>query len=209
VHQSYIFGYPDGTVRPDANISREEATVIIGRIMDQLDIEFPEVEAINFTDVDSTRWSADCIRRVSQAGIIQGFPDGTFKPSANLTRAEFAAIISRFNQLVMEMGYEPFDDVGVHWARGYISRVNRAGFMFGYPDGTFRPDAHITRAETITTINRMVGRLPYRYDELLRANNPFSDLRPEHWSFEQIVEATVTHEYELSGGQEVWISVNP
>jgi len=204
VHISYISGYPDGTVRPDANISREEAAAIISRIMDLTNFGEPAGASVDFIDFDGSRWSADYVRRVANAGIIQGFPDGTFQHTESLTRAEFAAIISRFNRLSLELGYEPFGDVGAHWSAAYVSRVARARFMQGYPDGTFRPSAQITRAEVITTINRMLGRHPYRYDELLNANNPFSDITHAHWAFEQVLEATITHEYEIVGGREVW-----
>ncbi len=193
-HKAYIFGYPDGTVRPNGNITRAEAAAMLARLL--------EIESIGsadkpmFPDTPSA-WYNKAINAVVQRGIMKGYPDGTFKPNDAITRAEFTQMISTIDN--KPYGTAPFADVVGHWAERPIGSEYQAGRILGYPDGTFRPDAHITRCEAAVILNKIFER---NFDNmsLLKCKNPqmikyFIDLDASFWGYNDMVEATNTHEY--------------
>ena len=193
-HKTYIFGYPDGTVRPNGSITRAEAAAMLARLLN--------IEAIgsaakpNFTDTESS-WYNKAINAVVFRGIMKGYPDGRFRPNAPITRAEFTQMISTIDN--KPYGVAPFADVPGHWAERAIGSEYQAKRITGYPDGLFRPDANITRAEAAVILNKIFER---KYDNLslLKCKNPqmikrFTDLDESFWGWNDMVEATNTHEY--------------
>ena len=202
-HVQYIAGYPDSTVRPDEYITRAEASVVIYRLLSE--IRKGEPRTPRFTDANPNAWYAQPVAYLSHIGIVQGYKDGTFKPNTPITRAEYTALVARFDA-IEDVGRSLFTDVGPrHWAVRYISGAAAKGFVAGYPDGTFRPDELMTRAEFVTAVNNML----YRGIEL--ADIPewaprFADLSERHWGFAGIVEASIGHEYERKeNGYELWV----
>lgn len=196
-HYAYIVGYSeDGTVRPNANITRAEVATIFFRLLtDEARDQF-WMTTNNFSDVLPNDWYNNAVSTMVNMGIIQGYEDGTFRPNANITRAEFAAIAARF----MASGYgvedDLFTDIANHWARESINDAAMAGWINGYEDGTFRPDAAITRAEAVTLVNNVLQRKPdadHMFDSMIKwPDNPESA-----WYYEAIQEATNSHDYDL------------
>ena len=193
-HKTYIFGYPDGSVRPNGSITRAEAAAMLARLLN--------IEAIGsaakpqFTDTESS-WYNKAINAVVFRGIMKGYPDGRFRPNAPITRAEFTQMISTIDN--KPYGVAPFADVTGHWAERAIGSEYQAKRITGYPDGLFRPDANITRAEAAVILNKIFER---KYDNLslLKCKNPqmikrFTDLDESFWGWNDMVEATNTHEY--------------
>ena len=193
-HKAYIFGYPNGTVRPNGNITRAEAAAMLARLLN--------IEAIgsaakpNFKDTESS-WYNKAINAVVARGIMKGYPDGRFRPNAPITRAEFTQMISTIDN--KPYGTAPFVDVKGHWAERAIGSEYQAKRITGYPDGLFRPDANITRAEAAVILNKIFER---NYDamSLAKCKNPqmikrFIDLDKTFWGYNDMVEATNTHEY--------------
>lgn len=197
-HIGYINGYPDGSVKPDGEITREEMTSILYRIVNH-DYEKPFVATGEaFPDVSMERWSVHDIEYMSDKNIVYGYPDGEFKPGNNLTRAEFAALIKRFAKLEKTDKENPFPDLDKsHWAYEDILSLNASGLMQGYEDGTYRPENQITRAEVMTVINKILGRNPSEPYVKSLDFNPFSDLKKDKWYYTTVLEATVTHNYYL------------
>lgn len=189
-HKAYIQGYPDGNVRPEADITREEVATIIYRLLtDAKKTEIASTEN-NFSDVASDRWSNEAISTLANGGYISGYEDGTFKPEAAITRAEFVTIIARFiNTTAVDAG---FSDVDGHWAAEAINKVVDKAWIEGYTDGTFKPDAHITRAEVATIVNRMLVRYADK-DGAAAAENQFADNNANEWYYLAIIEATNGH----------------
>ena len=198
-HIGYINGYPDGSVQPDGKITREEIAAILYRIKNH-EYEKPFVMTGEvFPDVSIDRWSVKEIEYMAEQGVIIGYPDKEFKPARNLTRAEFAALVSRFANLNETGGENRFPDLQEdHWAYDNILALFRAGLITGYEDGTFRPENQITRAEVMTIVNKLLGRNPLeKYVKSLEFN-PFNDLNPEKWYYVTVLEATITHNYWLN-----------
>lgn len=198
-HIGYINGYPDGSVQPEGFITREEMAAIIYRIKNK---EYEEPFVVGgdvFPDVAKDRWSVTEIEYMAADGVINGYPDGEFKPEQNLTRAEFAALISRFVKLDESDNNEAvFPDLdNGHWAYGDIMALYDEGFINGYEDGTFRAENEITRAEVMTVVNKILGRNPS--DDYVKSldYNPFNDLIKEKWYYVIVLEATITHNYYL------------
>lgn len=197
-HIGYINGYPDGSVKPDGEITREEMTAILYRIVNH-DYEKTFVATGEaFPDVSMERWSAHDIEYMSDKNIVYGYPDGEFKPENNLTRAEFAALICRFAKLKNADKENIFPDLDkTHWAYENILSLNASGLMQGYEDGTYRPENQITRAEVMTVINKILGRNPSEPYVKSLDFNPFNDLKKNEWYYTAVLEATVTHNYYL------------
>ena len=193
-HKAYIFGYPDGTVRPNGEITRAEAAAMLARLLEIESIGSAEVPS--FPDTPSA-WYNKAINAVVQRGIMKGYPDGTFKPNDSITRAEFTQMISTIDN--KPYGTAPFADVVDHWAERPIGSEYEARRIMGYPDGTFRPDNHITRCEAAVILNKIFER---NFDamSLMKCKNPqmikyFTDLDASFWGYNDMVEATNTHEY--------------
>ena len=203
-HIAYITGYPDGTVRPNNPITRAEVAAIFFRL---LDIQGTPEAGNRFSDVSSQSWYTQAVSYLASTGVLTGYPDGTFRPNQSITRAEFAAVASRFDELGRSAAV-PFSDVGAnHWAYGYIISAFAKGWAGGYPDGTFRPSNSITRAEVVTIVNRMLDRNLLIEDVPPELVNMYIDLQTNHWAFADIIEASVTHEFERrEDGTEIWTS---
>ena len=208
-HIRYVSGYPDGTFRQDNSITRAEVTAMLFNLIADNAKFVPVVSgAEQFSDVSDTHWYFQAISYLAQANIISGYPDGTFRPNTAMTRAELTTVLSRFFEHIYS--YSPFFDTESHWAYMYISSAFGRGWITGYPDGTFRPDNPITRAETVTIINRALNRRPnplsidYHLTFYL-----FLDLNRSHWAFYQIMEAAIEHEFKLDeNDSEIWIKIN-
>lgn len=205
-HFAYMQGYPDNTFGPDKNMTRSEATVMFARLLvEKMDVD--KKYSTRFKDVDGSKWYANAIGYMEQYGIIKGYSDGTFRPNAAITRAEFAAIASRFDNLITG---EPimFSDVkATHWAKDYISSAAAKGWIKGYTNGTFRPDNYITRAEVVTLVNRMLERYSDRsyVDSNSQLLKQYIDLQNTYWAYYEIMEASTWHDYEKSSISETWL----
>ena len=192
-HFAYVSGYTDGTVRPTNNITREEVAAIFYRLLTDTSRAIYETDVNDFSDVAGNRWSNKAISTLANAGIISGYPDGTFRPGQTITRAEFAAIAARFDEVTN--GVEnPFSDTTGHWAEDLISYAASRGWVSGYPDGTFQPQKAITRAEAMTMINNVLNR---EVDEegLLAEATQWPDNQKGTWYYYEVLEATNSHDY--------------
>jgi len=203
-HVAYIIGYPDGTVRPDGNITRAEVATIFFRLLTDEARETYWCQANGYTDVPAQRWYNNAVSTLSNMGIISGYPDGSFRPDAPITRAELTKIAVGFFQYAdQHFRYQgDFSDVtGREWYAGFVAAASALGLIEGYPDGTFRPNEAITRAETCTIVNRTLGRKPHE-DHLLpyEVMITWPDNRLDAWYYAQIQEATNSHDY-------LWISI--
>ncbi len=200
-HIGYINGYPDGSVRPDGNITREEISAVLYRIKPMAYDEPIETTGEVFPDVSIDRWSVREIEHLTAYGIIEGYPDGNFVPTGKLTRAEFAALIRRFIQsaeIKTANNRVELSDIDGHWAYDDISFIAKAGLIDGYEDGTFRPEREITRAEVMSVINRILGRKPLESYIKSLDFSPFNDLEEDKWHYVTVLEATITHDYYLN-----------
>lgn len=164
-HFAYIIGYPDGTVQPNGQITRAEATTIFFRLLTEESRSANLTKTNGYTDVASDAWYNTAVSTMTKAGIVDGYLDGTFRPDAPITRAEMAKIISLFAKL--DKSESRFSDIAGHWAEAYIRLAAGNGWIAGYPDGTFGPQRNITRAETATMINRVLDRVPSEESHLL------------------------------------------
>lgn len=209
-HFAYIIGYPEGDVRPENSITREEVATIFFRLLTE------ETRTANFTktnafaDVEDSRWSNNAISTMAKLGIITGYEDGTFKPANAITRAEFATIAARFEEEVA-VGTEDFTDIAGHWAESYIKEAAALQWINGYEDGSFRPGNNITRAEVMTIVNRMLQR-KVSSDYILETATFWTDNPKSAWYYEDVMEATNSHTYERLGeGQieERWVEMQP
>ncbi|NLY09425.1 MAG: S-layer homology domain-containing protein [Tissierellia bacterium] len=210
-HYAYMFGYPNLTFRSDNNMTRAEATAMFARIMEQKPIigkQYPS----DFKDVKDGDWYYDAIGFMKDMGVISGYPDGTFKPDAPITRGEFAMMASKFAKL-SPFSSNSFSDLQEnHWAFGVINSAVSKGWVNGYPDGTFKADREITRAEVVTIVNRMLNR---KADEGFVLENQhllvqFKDINKSQWAYLNIMEATHGHDYsrKTNGIDEIWHRLN-
>lgn len=197
-HFAYVVGYSDGTVRPNANISRAEVATIFFRLL-KSDIRDGNLTADNdFSDVSDGQWHNKAISTMAKLGIVKGRRADSFDPDASITRAEFAAICARFNTKPVENSGS-FSDISGHWAENEIERAAAFGWISGYPDGTFRPDARITRAEAMTMINRVLCRMPQSKSDLLDSMVTWPDNKPSDWHYLAVQEATNSHDFDRQG----------
>ena len=202
-HDAYIQGYPNGTVRPQNNITRAEVATIFFRLLTDEAREYFWSTDSGFSDVKSSDWYNTAVSTMVNAGILTGYNDGTFRPNDPITRAEFATIAARFLSDPYSLQDRFYDTEG-HWAEVYINRAAEVGWINGYSDGTFRPDRAITRAEAVTLVNNVLGRKPnadYMLDNMITwPDNPKSA-----WYYEAIQEATNSHDYRWSSqNYEIW-----
>lgn len=197
-HFAYVVGYSDSTVRPSANISRAEVATIFFRLL-KSDIRDGNLTADNeFSDVSDGQWHNKAISTMAKLGIVKGRRADRFDPDASITRAEFAAICARFNTKPVENS-SSFSDISGHWAENEIERAAAFGWISGYPDGTFRPDARITRAEAMTMINRVLCRMPQSESDLLDSMVTWPDNKPSDWHYLAVQEATNSHDFDRQG----------
>ncbi|MET3942997.1 hypothetical protein ABIC22_005809 [Paenibacillus sp. PvP094] len=196
-HEAYINGYKDGLFRPNNKITRAEMATILAKVVEK-DAASSDV---TFSDVSSSHWAAAAIDKVAKMGLMQGYKDGTFKPNQSLTRAEMASLAVSLAPDMTKRG-SGFSDIGSHWAKEAIQKAQGLGILTGYKDGTFRPNADLTRAEAIIVINRALGRGP-----LKGVSQPqWKDVSPSHWAFGDIEEASVNHGSKpAASGGEQWV----
>ena len=196
-HFAYIVGYGNGEVRPQNNITRAEVATIFFRLLTD-DVRDENLTKTNrYSDVAPTAWYNTAVSTLSSMGIITGYPDGTFRPNAAITRAEFAAIAARFDNDGDKTAAK-FSDIATHWAKDEISIAYNNGWITGYPNGTFGPQRDITRAETMTLVNRVLNRLPETEEDLLPNMTVWTDnANPKAWYYLAVQEATNSHYYEF------------
>ena len=211
-HKAYIFGYEDGTFRPDNNMSRAEAAAIFARLISEQKGEKISSKS-SFNDVSKNEWYSDYIGYLSKYGIIKGYSDNTFRPDDNVTRAEFVAMTVRFDALFNEVkkdGYTvKYTDVATnYWAYSDVAYAKHAGWLNGYADGTFKGDNAITRAEVVTVVNKATGRIADEgyINKNLSLLNKFTDLKNNlHWAFYSICESANTHLANTHDNSETWV----
>ena len=211
-HKAYIFGYNDGTFRPDNNMSRAEAAAIFARLISEQKGEKISGKS-NFNDVSKNEWYSDYIGYLSKYGIIKGYSNSTFRPDDNVSRAEFVAMTVRFNSLfndVKKGSYTvKYTDVATnYWAYSDVAYAKHAGWLNGYADGTFKGDNAITRAEVVTVVNKATGRIADEgyINKNLSSLNKFTDLKNNlHWAFYAIEEASNTHIANSANNTETWV----
>lgn len=197
-HFAYVIGYPDGKVHPEGNISRAETATIFFRLL-KADIRDGNLTADNgFSDVSDGQWHNKAISTMAKLGIVKGRRADRFDPDASITRAEFAAICARFSTRTVENSGS-FSDISGHWAENEIERAAAFGWISGYPDGTFHPDARITRAEAMTMINRVLCRMPQSDSDLLDSMVTWPDNKPSDWHYLAVQEATNSHDFDRQG----------
>ena len=205
-HIQYINGYPDGSVRPDANITRAEVSAILFRLL--ADTAKKNKLTSIFDDVTDDAWYAQSVKYLSSIGNIKGYPEGDFRPDNPITRAEFATLISGFDNLEPSEG-SIFSDTDGHWAEAYINSAAEKGWVSGYPDGSFQPEQFMTRAEVVTVINRMLLR-SIEAEDVPDWAPYYTDLEESHWAYTQMIEASLGHEFERKpdgdGVNEIWTS---
>ena len=208
-HYQYLLGYKDDTFRPENNMTREEVAVMFSRLLKNRPIK-GKVYSYDFSDVENNRWSVTAISYMNELGIIKGYPDGKFRPENSITRAEFAAIATRFANL--DEGVKTFTDLGAdHWAYEAVGKAASANWITGYPDDSFRLEQEIKRSEVVTLVNRMLNR--YGDEEFIVKNKDkilyFTDI-DKHWAYYAIVEATNGHDFERAnnGRDEFWKDLN-
>ncbi|NLY19831.1 MAG: S-layer homology domain-containing protein [Tissierellia bacterium] len=210
-HFAYLVGYPDGTIRPNDKITRGEVTTIFFRMMSDSSRRTNWKTTNSFNDVKGTDWYNNAISTLSNAGGVIGYPDGSFKPEANMTRGEFATMASRF---LKDSGYltdSKFIDVNGYWAEDSINKLSSMGLIKGYEDGSFKPNQEITRAEVATLMNAVLDRTPHK-DYMLNSMKKWSDnSNTNSWYYAQIQEATNSHEFERSNvnNRERWTKILP
>ncbi len=201
-HFAYIVGYGNGQVRPQNAITRAEVATIFFRLLTD-DVREEHFTSTNkYTDVAAGAWYNNAVSTLSAMGIITGYPDGTFRPNAYITRAEFAAIAARFDT-DGDKTLAAFSDIANHWAKDEISVAYNNGWVDGYPDGTFGPQRNITRAETVTLVNRVLNRKPETEDDLLPDMTTWTDNADKKaWYYLAIQEATNSHYYKYKENSE-------
>ena len=205
-HVAYIIGYEDGTVRPGANITRAEVATIFFRLLTDETRESYWSQSSGFTDVASGAWYNNAVSTLTRAGILDGYEDGSFRPNASITRAEFTKIAVSFFKHAGGASSNPFNDVpDSAWYAEFVKAAAELGLIDGYEDGTFRPNAPITRAEACTIVNRTLGRAPDK-DNLLPEHEMLTwpDNSRDAWYYAQIQEATNSHDYQWLGAIELW-----
>ena len=203
-HTALLVGYAEGTFGPERNMTRAEVTTMFARLLTE-QIEADKTYSSTFNDVAKNCWAANYIGYMQQFGIVTGYEDGSFRPDAPVTRAEFAAIASRFEKLTQ--GSKSFTDVpDTHWAVRYINFAATRGWVTGYEDGSFKPEHSITRAEVAAVTCRLLERSADQ--TYIRSHigelRTFADMTENHWAYWYAMEAANGHDYTKSGGSENW-----
>lgn len=200
IHFNYVIGYTDGTIRPSNNISRAEVATIFFRLLtDEARTQYDKTTS-SFSDIKDGAWCCRAVSTLTNMGIIKGYTDGTFRPNADITRAELATIIARFAKL--DVNTKTFSDITGHWAQKSIELAAGNGWINGYTDGTFRPNKSIIRAETFAMINRVLDRQTENVSDLLPTSdmNMWSDnLNENAWYYKDVQEATNYHKCDRVG----------
>ena len=207
-HFAYIIGDDEGYVRPLANVTRAETAAIFFRLLKEDVREEYLTDRSGFADVEQGVWYNKAVSTMAALGVVKGYTEDTFAPHEAITRAEFAAICARFDTGTSD-GESSFTDISGHWAESEIQRAAQLGWIQGDPDGRFRPNAPITRAEAMTIINRVLNRLPEEKEDLLEGMKEWPDALPGAWYYLAVQEATNSHAYERKGEvYERWTALN-
>ena len=207
-HYAYIVGGPDGTVRPNDSMTRAGVATIFFRLLKDSVRDANLLTGCTYTDVPDGHWANTAISTMTGLDIVRGYDAAAFGPGDPITRAQFAAICARFDT-GKSNGSRTFSDIEGHWAKAYIERAAELGWISGFQDGTFRPDAYITRAQAVTMINRMLNRVPEDPSDLLPGMNVWPDCGPGDWFYLAIQEATNSHDYRRKAGSyETWTGLN-
>ena len=204
-HFAYVNGYPDGTVKPTGDVTRAEVAAILYRVMDADCVKTYETTRCSFSDVVRGDWFNLYVATLENAGVIVDTrTNGKFRPNEAITRAELAAMLAQFADI--KSAANSFNDVSArHWASDEIAVCAKMGWINGYPDGSFRPDATITRAELMAMVNRALGRTPKSEDDLLSGMKTWRDnANVNAWYYLDVQEATNSHTYTKSGTHETW-----
>lgn len=211
-HYAYVVGYPDGLVHPERNITRAEVATIFFRMLLDESREYFWAQENDFSDVAETDWFNNAVSTLANAQLINGYPDGSYRPNANITRAEFATIAIRFFlDEDVEIEENNLSDVKGHWAEANINLAYALELINGYPDGTFRPDQKITRAEAMAIVNRVLKRAPEK-DHLLKDMIEWPDnLNTAAWYYADVQEATNSHKFHMDKEEEyeIWTELLP
>lgn len=210
-HYQYLIGYPDGNFNPNKGMTRAEAATMFTRLLNERPVKWRHYDA-GLSDIRPGDWYANTVGYAVQRGIVSGYPDGSFKPNKPITRAEFAAIASRFDALAQGNAISFSDLAPSHWGYNAIRSAATKGWISGYPDNTFRPEQAITRAEVTAITNRMLNRHADLYwidahpSEVIR----FGDVKRSDWYFEPIMEATMGHDFirDRDKKTEHWTGIN-
>ncbi|WP_172844387.1 cadherin-like beta sandwich domain-containing protein [Tumebacillus algifaecis] len=195
--EPYINGYPDGTFKPNKGITRGELAVVLLKVL-----KIKAVTAtVAYSDVDNNSWSAQAIAEITKRGLMVGYPDGTFRPNQEVSRAEIAIVLGKVKQLTAEKGSASFHDINGHWAKDAILLAANAGLISGYADGSYRPAQALTRAEAVVIFNKVLG-----WNELpVEKPQRWADVAPTHWAYKDIMRASVSHTYQkLGNGMVIW-----
>ena len=204
-HFAYVQGYPNGTVKPAGNITRAETAAILFRLMDDASRKTYYSTKSGFRDVASGSWYNTYVATLNNAGVITDSANGYFRPNEAITRAELAAMLAKFSETTGAANY--FNDVSAkYWAANAIAICAKLGWITGYPDGTFRPDKNVTRAELMAMINRATGRAPKSADAFLPGMKTWSDNTSDKWYYLDVQEATNSHSYTVKGS-ETWTAL--
>ena len=204
-HFAYVQGYPDGTVKPAGNITRAETAAILFRLMDDASRKTYYSTKSGFRDVASGSWYNTYVATLNNAGVITDSSNGYFRPNEAITRAELAAMLAKFSETTGAANY--FNDVSAkYWAANAIAICAKLGWINGYPDGTFRPDKNVTRAELMAMINRATGRAPKSADAFLPGMKTWIDNTSDKWYYLDVQEATNSHSYTVKGS-ETWTAL--
>ena len=193
-HYAYIKGYPNGSFKPNATITRAEAASIFYRLLTDSTRKTYSTTYNTFKDVPAKAWYNTAVSTMAKLGIVNGGSDGYFRPSDPITRAEIAAMIARCDGNSYGSAYTNFSDVKGHWAASYIARAYELGWINGY-GSTYEPDKYITRAETVAILNRVLNRAPQTTSDLLSGLNTFNDVSVTSWYYLDVEEAANSHTY--------------
>ena len=209
-HYSYLIGYADGTVRPNGKITRAEVATIFFRLLDD-DTRAKYWSSKNdFSDVSADKWYNNAVSTLSRMGVIGGYADGTFRPDAPISRAEFAKIAVSFTQNNGSAVYNYFTDVKTtDWFAPYVTAAKDAGLIEGYSDGSFKPESKITRAEACAIVNRTLGRKPSKAHMKISDRIDWPDVQTTDWFYEAIMEATNSHTCTMGDRVETWTGKLP
>ena len=209
-HYSYLIGYSDGTVRPNGKITRAEVATIFFRLLDD-DTRAKYWSSKNdFSDVSADKWYNNAVSTLSRMGVIGGYADGTFRPDAPISRAEFAKIAVSFTQNNGSAVYNYFTDVKTtDWFAPYVTAAKDAGLIEGYSDGSFKPESKITRAEACAIVNRTLGRKPSKAHMKISDRIDWPDVQTTDWFYEAIMEATNSHTCTMGDRVETWTGKLP
>lgn len=204
-HYSYLIGYSDGTVRPNGRITRAEVATIFFRLLTDNARQRNWSSENNFSDVSADKWYNNAVSTLCHMGVLGGYSDGTFRPNAPITRAEFAKIAVSFSQANGSAVYSYFTDVKTtDWFAPYVTTAKDSGLIEGYSDGSFKPENRITRAEACAIVNRVLGRKPSKSHMKISDRIDWPDCTTADWFYEAIMEATNSHTYQMGKRVETW-----